>query len=209
LERYDPDPLRFYLTVNATETRDSDFSWSEFVRRNNDELVAKWGNFVNRVLSFTHKNFNGRIPDHGALPPEDNELLAKVDEAFEKVGALIAARRFKDSIRELMALWDTANVWIDKAAPWMAIKTDRAKASTSLWTAIQAMSGMKTMAVPYMPTTSQACHELLGLSGKAADGRWRRDEVPAGAPFPKPKPLFKKLDESLVADEIERLKKQG
>jgi len=208
LERYDPDPLRFYLTVNAPETRDSDFSWSEFVRRNNDELVAKWGNFVNRVLSFTYKHFEGKVPAAGALSEDDEALLEAVDGAFDKVGGLIAARRFKDSIRELMARWDVANVWIDKAEPWKVIKADRERAATILWTAIQAISGMKTLAVPYMPTTSQKCHELLGLPGKAAEGRWRREEVPAGQPFPKPTPLFKKLDESIIDEEIERMKRK-
>ncbi len=190
------------------ETRDSDFSWSEFVRRNNDELVAKWGNFVNRVLSFTHRNFDGRVPAPAEVPQEDQDFLAKVDATFLSVGELIAARRFKDSIKELMALWDVANVWIDSAQPWVTIKTDRAKAATSLWVAIQAISGMKTLAVPYMPTTSQKCHELLGLDGHAASARWRRDPIPAGQPFPKPAPLFKKLDESVVEEELARMKGQ-
>jgi methionyl-tRNA synthetase len=206
LSRYDADPLRFYLTVNSPEVRDSDFSWSEFVRRNNDELVAKWGNFVNRVLSFTHKNFDGLVPAPGALSPEDDELLAKVDAAFGAVGALIAARRFKDSIKELMALWDAANVWIDKAEPWKVIKVDKARAATTLWTAFQAISGMKTLAVPYMPTTSQKCHELLGLAGDSAKGKWQRDAVPAGQPFPKPAPLFKKLEEKVVEEELARMR---
>jgi methionyl-tRNA synthetase len=209
LERYDPDPLRFYLTVNSPETRDSDFSWSEFVRRNNDELVAKWGNFVNRVLSFTHKNFDGKVPTPGTLSPEDNELLAKVDAAFAAVGDLIAARRFKDSIKELMALWDVANVWIDKAEPWKVIKVDRARAATTLFTAFQAIAGLKTLAVPYMPTTSQKCHELLGLAGDAAKGKWQREPIPAGQSFPKPAPLFKKLDEKVIEDELARMKAGG
>jgi len=206
LSRYDADPLRFYLTVNAPESRDSDFSWSEFVRRNNDELVAKWGNFVNRVLSFTHRNFDGKVPAPGSLTGEDNELLAKVDAAFKTVGDLIAARRFKDSIKELMALWDAANVWIDKAEPWKVIKADRQRAATTLHVAFQAISGMKTLALPYMPTTSQKCHELLGLPGDSARGKWRRDPVPAGQPFPKPTPLFKKLDEKVVEEELARMR---
>jgi len=209
LSRYDPDPLRFYLTINSPELRDSDFSWSEFVRRNNDELVAKWGNFVNRVLSFTHKNFDGKVPAPADLSPEDNELLAKVDKAFDGVGALIAARRFKDSIKDLMALWDAANVWIDKAEPWKVIKSDRVRAATTLYTAFQAISGMKTLAVPYMPATSQKCHELLGLRGQAAKGRWRRDPIPAGQLFPKPTPLFKKLDEKVIDEELARMKAGG
>lgn len=208
LERYDPDPLRFYLTINSPEARDSDFSWSEFVRRNNDELVAKWGNFVNRVLSFTYKHFEGAVPAAGELSAEETELLRKVDAAFDDVGGLIAARRFKESIRTLMALWDAANVWIDKAEPWKVIKIDRERAATSLWVAIQAIGAMKTMAVPYMPNTSQKCHELLGLSGEAAKGKWQRDEVPAGQAFPKPAPLFKKLDESVVEEEVRKMKDQ-
>lgn len=205
LERYDPDPLRFYLTVNSPESRDSDFSWSEFVRRNNDELVAKWGNFVNRVLSFTYRNFDGKIPGPAEPGADDTALLAEVDAAFDAVGGLIAARRFKDSIRNLMALWDVANIWIDKAAPWKVIKTDRQRAATILYTAVQAIGGMKTLAVPYMPNTSQKCHELLGLASEAAAGKWQREEVPAGTPLAKPAPLFKKLDESVIEQEVERM----
>ncbi len=205
LERYDPDPLRFYLTVNSPESRDSDFSWSEFVRRNNDELVAKWGNFVNRVLSFTYRNFDGKIPGPAEPGADDTALLAEVDAAFDAVGGLIAARRFKDSIRNLMALWDVANIWIDKAEPWKVIKTDRQRAATILYTAVQAIGGMKTLAVPYMPNTSQKCHELLGLAGEAAAGKWQREEVPAGTPLSKPAPLFKKLDESVIEQEVERM----
>ena len=124
------------------------------------------------------------------------------------VGELIAARRFKDSIKELMALWDVANVWIDAAAAVDDDKEGPAKAATTLWVAIQAICGMKTLAVPYMPTTSQKCHELLGLDGHAASGRWRRDAVPAGQPFPKPMPLFKKLEEKVVEEEVARMKER-
>jgi len=224
LSRYDPDPLRFYLTVNSPETRDSDFSWAEFVRRNNQELVAKWGNFVHRILSFTYKHFDGRVPapcrgeapgepseaaPEGELPEEDRRLLSQVDAAFEAVGGKIAARQFKAAILELMKLWDAANVWIDRAEPWKVIKADRARAATSLYTAIQAIAAMKTLSSPFMPNTAEECHRLLGLDGGAAEGSWKREPVPPGHLFSKPKPLFKKLDDSLVEEEIERMKRQS
>src|SRR5207253_1932131 len=139
LERYDPDPIRYFMTINAPETRDTAFSWAEFYRRNNDELVATYGNLVHRVLTFTARNFEGKVPspsgDRG--PGTGDGLRSTVfgppEEAFGRVGELIKACRFKEALREIMAVAGEANRYLDEAAPWKILKTDREGAATSLY----------------------------------------------------------------------------
>jgi methionyl-tRNA synthetase len=103
LSKYDPDPLRFYLTATAPETRDTDFSWEDFVERNNNELVATWGNLANRMLSFAYKRFDGYVPEPSDLDTEDRALLEKVEAGFETVGALYNACKFRAALGECLA----------------------------------------------------------------------------------------------------------
>nr|MBA2297596.1 methionine--tRNA ligase [Actinomycetota bacterium] len=124
LSRYDPDPLRYFLTAAGPETQDADFTWSEFVRRNNDELVANWGNLVNRTLTSAHKNF-GAVPEPGELTPADDTVLASVEGGFDTVGALIEQTRFKAGLAEAMRLASLVNQYVTAQAPWATIKEDR------------------------------------------------------------------------------------
>jgi hypothetical protein len=132
LSMYDPDPLRFYLTATAPETRDTEFSWEDFVERNNNELVATWGNLANRMLSFAYKRFNGVVPEPGApsspsgqsLDEEDCALLEKVEAGFETVGDLYNACKFRAALGEALALAREANGYLDRKAPWFQIKED-------------------------------------------------------------------------------------
>src|SRR6185503_12577112 len=124
LARYDPDPLRYYLTAAGPETQDSDFTWEEFVRRNNDELLANWGNLVNRTLVNAHRNF-GEVPTPGELTAGDRETLEAVEAGFASVGALIEQSRFRAALAEAMRLSSLGNQYVDREAPWAAIKEDR------------------------------------------------------------------------------------
>lgn len=230
LERHDPDPLRYYLTVNMPETRDSDWSWRGYVERNNNELVANWGNLINRVLKMTRRYFDGVVPDPGPLQPADEALLAEIDAGFETVGRLYDACKFRAAVQETMRLSTQVNQYLEQMSPWVTAKTDLATTGRTLFTAIQAISGLKILLAPVLPFTSQQLHELLGettslfgrqvvrtfaestrsheaLTYDAADavGRWERSGVPAGRALPKPKALFRKLDESVADDEIARL----
>jgi methionyl-tRNA synthetase len=230
LTRYDPDPLRYYLTAIAPETRDSDFAWAGFLRRNNDELVGTWGNLVNRVLSFAYKNFDGTIPAPGLMEQRDAALLVKIDAAFEPVAELYETCRFKTALSETMALARDLNVYLDEKAPWFQIKEDKAAAGTSIYVALRAIDSLKTLFAPVLPFSSQQLHEMLGYRGNifgeqqieefreaikthraltfnpdALTERWEPSQLPVGQTLQKPRPLFKKLDEAIVEQELARM----
>jgi len=230
LTRYDPDPLRYYLTAVAPETRDTDFSWSDFFHRNNDELVATWGNLVNRALSFAYKHFEQRVPTPGPLDAQDQVILAQVEAAFEPIAGLYETCRFRAALSETMTLARELNVYLDAKAPWFQIKTDKAAAGTTLYVALRAIDSLKTLFTPVLPFSGQQLHALLGCAGSilgqqriqeyhesarshlaltyaaaSMTGRWEPSQLPAGQALRQPAPLFKKLDESIVGEELARM----
>jgi len=229
LSRYDPDALRFYLTIAGPETTDTDFTWSEFVRRDNDELVGTWGNLVHRTLVNAWRNF-GAVPEPGDLAERDRRLLAEVEGGFGSVGTLLDTARFKAAISEALRLAALVNQYLGEEQPWHRIKEDRARAATTLFVAIRCVDSLKTLLTPFLPFSSQRLHEMLGHDGVIApqpvvreyeeeEGarhvvlgddydatpRWRPSEVPAGRPLPEPKALFRKLDDSVVEEELDRM----
>jgi methionyl-tRNA synthetase len=205
LSRYDPDPLRYILSINMPETSDADFSWREFVRRNNDELVATYGNLVNRVLTFTYRNYDGKTPEAGTLDTTDKNIIKDADACLEKVGESISKCSFKQAIQSAMALAQQGNRYLDDKAPWKKIKEDKQSAATSLYVAINVISRLKTMLMPFLPFSSQKVHEYLGFDGKLEDAGWAAQPVPAGQKLREPKPLFTKLDESIIEEETKRI----
>jgi methionyl-tRNA synthetase len=230
LDRHDPDPLRYYLTVTMPETRDSDWTWSGYVERNNTELVANWGNLVNRVLNMTQRYFDGRVPEPGLLSADDQALLAAIDDGFERIGELYDACKFRAALQETLSQATRVNQYLEETGPWRTIKSDPQAAGRALYVAIQAISGLKILFAPVLPFTSQQLHEMLGeesqlfgeqrvetyqesnrshlvltYDGASAAGRWQRTPVPAGSQLPKPSPLFKKLDPEIVEEELARL----
>jgi methionyl-tRNA synthetase len=209
LERYDPDPLRYFLSVNMPEDSDSDFSWRELVRRNNDELVATYGNLVHRVLTITFRNFDGRVPTPGALDARSNDLLGKARDALAAVDDLLYRCRFRESVRTIMALAQEANRYLDEKEPWKRIKEDRDDAATSLYVALTVISHLKTIFAPFLPFTSQRLHGMLGFDGSLEDGGWSVSEVQPGQRLVAPEPLFTKLDDSIVEQEDARLGDAG
>jgi methionyl-tRNA synthetase len=228
LDRFDPDPLRYYLTVNAPEARDTDFAWSDFLRRNNDELVATWGNLAHRVLTFAYRNFEGRVPEPGELNETDRAVLEKVENAFEPIGDLLGRCSFKAALTEVMALAQEGNRYLNETSPWLVIKEDRQAAATSIYVALRAIDSLKTLFYPFLPFSSQKLHEVLGYEGdllgrlairtfqeehkahqslcyQRGEGNWTPSQLPAGQALQKPRPLFKRLDESIVEEEMARL----
>jgi methionyl-tRNA synthetase len=232
LERYSADSLRYYLTAAGPETQDSDFTWSEFVRRNNDELVATWGNLVNRTLASAHKNF-GHVPEPGPLTGADQATLAAVAAGFDVVGERVEQARFKSALAEAMHLAARVNQYLSDQAPWAAIKDDRNRAGTILYVALQCIDNLKVMFTPFLPFSSQELHELLGHDGWLAGplefrevdedggashtvltghydswvGSWGPTTLPAGRRLQQPRPLFRKLDpEVVVREELARMK---
>jgi methionyl-tRNA synthetase len=231
LERYDPDPLRYYLTAAGPEQQDTDFTWAEFVRRNNDELLATWGNLVNRTLTIAYRTFHA-VPEPGPLAPEDEALLAAVEAGFDAVGELIEGARFKAAIGEAMRIASLVNQYVNDREPWALVKRDRERAATVLYVCLRCVDSLKTLFTPFLPFTSQRVHELLGHDGwlagplefrevqEEADthvvltgdyaswvGRWEPSELRPGQDLREPGPLFRKLDpETIVPEELERMR---
>ncbi len=203
LSAYDPDPLRYYLAATMPETSDSDFTWGDFFRRNNDELVATWGNLVNRVLTFTYRNFGGALPSPADLAPEDEALLAKIEETIAEVGENIALCRLRSGVEAAMAGAREANRYLEDNAPWRLLKENRARAATVLYTAIGAINGLKTAFYPYLPFTCQTLHGYLGYSNRVEETGWTLRLPAPGQPLAVPQPLFRKLDlAEMEAEEV-------
>ena len=205
LSRYDPDPLRYLLSINMPETRDTDFSWREFVRRNNDELVAAYGNLVNRVLTFVYRNFNGLVPEPGELSDADKSLIKNTESCLEQTGEFISKCNFKQAIMTAMSSAREANRYLDEKEPWKVIKEDRQAAATSLYVALSVISQLKTMFYPFLPFSSRKVHEYLGYKGKVEEYGWQPQTLPPGQKLREPKPLFSKLDDSIIDEETKRI----
>ncbi len=230
LTRYDPDPLRYYLTANMPEMRDTDWDWQDFLARNNNELVATWGNLANRVLSFTVKNFDSKVPEPGALTPLDEEIIAAVEAGFETVGRLLDAVQLRAALSEGMRLATEVNRYLDQTAPWKEIKVDRQAAARAVYTALRCIDNLCVLLAPFLPFTSEKLHQYFGyatpLFGTQAleeiqdslsthnvlrydtdnsGGIWQPSRLQAGTLLLQPLPLFKKLDASIVEEERARL----
>jgi methionyl-tRNA synthetase len=205
LSRYDPDPLRYLLSINMPETGDTDFSWREFVRRNNDELVATYGNLVHRVLTFVYRNFDGCVPAYDKIDAGGDELIGKSLALFDTVAGLLAQCSFKQALKTAMAVAHEANRYLDEKSPWKVIKGDRSAAATSLYVVLSIISHLKTILYPFLPFSSQKLHEDLGFEGRVEDYGWRPTVPPPGQKLLPPQPLFTKLDEELVEAETSRL----
>ncbi|HSF82466.1 MAG TPA: methionine--tRNA ligase [Anaerolineales bacterium] len=230
LSRYDPDTLRYYLTANMPESKDTDWDWQDFLNRNNNELVATWGNLANRVLSFAYKHWQGRVPEPGELRPADHQILAIVEAGFEQVSAHIEAVRLRAALFEAMALATEVNRYLDTAAPWFEIKQDKSVAATTIYTALRAIDSLKILFSPFLPFTSERLHFYLGYTqpifgeqfvetqrdslgdhhvlryrpGNGC-GSWEPSKLAAGQLLGQPAPLFRKLDDSIVIEERARM----
>ena len=201
LDQFPPDPLRYHLAANLPETGDADFTWGEYVRRNNDELVATFGNLVHRVLTQVYRNFDKQVPDPGDLAEADRELVGKAEAAMDAVAESLEAVRLREALNGSMGLAREANRYLDTQAPWQQVKTDRAAAGRTLYTAMQALMALRVTLHPFLPFSTQRLHELLGRDGLVRDVGWRFESSEPGASLPEPVPLFTKLDDA-VADEM-------
>jgi methionyl-tRNA synthetase len=237
LERYDPDPLRYYLTSISPETRDSEFTWQGFVDHNNHELVAAWGNLVNRVITFTHRHWEGRIPEPGALDSRDQGLLNLIESAFPDIGDLYGRASAREALHQTFGLAREVNRYLDDKAPWFQVKSDRSAAATSIYVSLRAIDSLKVLLAPVLPFTCERVHNALGYSqplfgelriesveeqGRAHEvliyrplpeeggiDRWRPSTLDAGQQLDRLGVLFEKLDESIVELERQRLIEQS
>ena len=205
LARYAPDPLRYLLSINMPETGDTDFSWHEFIRRNNDELVATYGNLTHRVLTFTYRSFDGCVPLPGELDTRSRAIMEQAKDSLRITGEHLCNCHFKEAIRAAMSLAHEANRYLDEKSPWKIIKQDKQAAATALYVAISVLSVLKTVLYPFLPFSSQKLHEFLGFRGKVENDGWQVHLPSPGQRLLPPEPLFSKLDEELVAEEMARL----
>ncbi len=229
LARYNVDALRYYVAVAGPETQDTDFTWNEFIRRNNDELVANWGNLVNRCVSFAARNI-GSIPEPGALTDADAAILEHSRAAFGRVGEPLSRSRFKAAITEAMRTLAEANKYLSDQAPWKLRESDPERMRTILHVALQLVSDGKTLMTPFLPESSQRVYEMLGGRGTwsgmprieevseaggpdypvvtgdyRTDATWASEPIRPGTPLTTPVPLFSKLDPSVADEELARL----
>jgi methionyl-tRNA synthetase len=218
LDHYDADALRYYLMIAGPENQDTDFTWAEFIRRNNDELVATWGNLVHRTLVNAERNF-GAVPEPGPMTPADEVLIVEVEKALDYVAEQLQEARFQNALKHAMATAARVNVYLGSEQPWQTIKTDRERAGTVLYVALRCVDNLKTMLAPFLPFTSQRLHAMLGYEDVLAPqpevrlhredasshsvitgeyesrDRWRASELNAGRKLPKPQRLFKLLED--------------
>ncbi len=193
LDRYQPDALRYALASTLPEQSDTDISEDEIARRVNDELVATWGNLVNRVLSMIHRNFDGRVPEPGVLTHDDRTLLeAEVDVALEAAGHHIERVELRAGLRVMMDAAQRVNAYLNDNEPWKLVKSDLDRAASVLWTALAAVNGVRVGLSPYLPFSCAGLDAVLG-----PPTGWARPELAGGTPIPAPVPLFDKID---VAD---------
>ena len=223
LQNYDPDAVRYYLTSILPESKDSNFYWDEFITRNNGELVAAWGNLVNRVFGFAYSRYNASVPQPQDLDARDNELLLAIENGFAVVGKAYEEVRLRDALKEAMALAREVNRYLDEKAPWTVFKQDPQKAGTSTFVAMKAIDSLKVLLSPVLPHSCEQIHQMLGYTEPlfgtlviencgekgdehqvlvyqptAAEAEGRDRFVPStlepGRGFSKPSPLFKVLE---------------
>lgn len=230
LERYQADAVRYYVIRTFPESTDSDFSWQGFYERVNNELLAAWGNLVNRVLGFAYKRFDGQVPEYDELTEADNAIIEKVCGGFETVGAALEAVKLRHALETALLLSQDVNAWLNEREPWKTYKVDKDDAARSIYTALQCINYLKVLFAPFVPYSSQKVHEYLGFDGQLfgdlkieeyeeatrnhkalvydpapAIGTWEAQELVRGQALRPPSPLFTKLEPEMVDEEQARL----
>ncbi len=226
LERYQPDAIRYYVAATFPETHDSDFAWDGFFNRVNGELLAAWGNLVNRMLSFAYKRFEGKVPAFDTLTDADKAMIARSEAAFEEVGSLIEQVRLREALQTAMSVVREANGYLDGRKPWQTIKDDPTDAARAVYAILRVIDNLNLVLSPFLPFSAQAVHEYLGYDGQlfgdqhiatyaeavrshnalvydgsAAMGKWKKRALAQGQALREPKALYTKLDPEIVDQE--------
>jgi len=194
LERYEPDALRYALASNFPETADVDITEDELARRINDELVATWGNLVNRVVAMIHRYFGGILPEPGPQDTVDEGVLEAVDGALETASNHLGAVQLRAGLAVLLGGAQSANQYLSEREPWKTAKVDSERTGTTLYVVIQAIAGLAAGFAPYLPVTSRRVLETLGLDVSGRQPAWERRVVAAGTALGEAEPLFAKVE---------------
>ncbi len=189
LELFEPDALRFALAAALPEQADTEISVEEIGRRINEELVATYGNLVNRVLSMVHKNGNGTVPQPGPFDADDQALLDTIDAALVTAAGHFDAIELRAALRDAMGAAQAVNAYLNAHEPWKTVKVDPERGLTQLFVALAAINGVRVAFAPFLPFTAARLDEILGVP----DG-WERVELVPGTPIARPEPLFAKID---------------
>ena len=203
------DVLRYALTANAPETKDNDFTWKDFQARNNNELVAILGNFINRVVVLTHKYYNGIVPQPNALSEIDKETLAAVKTYPNSIGTSIERYRFREGSQELMNLARLGNKYLADEEPWKKIKEDEARVQTIMFVALQIASALATLCEPFLPFTSEKLKRILGHA-ELVEASWEEVAtkdilLPAGHQIGASELLFNKIEDAEIDAQLAKL----
>ncbi len=203
------DVLRYVLTANAPETKDNDFTWEEFQARNNNELVAIYGNFINRVVVLTHKYYQGSVPGAGSLHQEDEEVLSQLAEFPDKIGYSISQYRFREASQILMQLARLGNKYLADAEPWKQIKTDPGRVAAIMHTALQIAAGLAILSEPFLPFTSKKLIQMLNIEPLQLTWetiRQKKELIPSGHQLNEAQLLFQKIEDAQMDQQREKLK---
>ena len=199
------DVLKYVLCANAPETKDNDFTWKDFQTRNNSELVAIFGNFVNRTMVLTHKYFGGKVPVKGELTDYDKQTIGEISLYPEKIGRSIEQYRFREALNELMNLARTGNKYLTENEPWKTIKTDEARTATVLNISLQICANLAVLASPFMPMTAEKFAKMLNMQPVAWFEAGNVDLLSESTEINAPELLFEQIDDKTIALQIEKL----
>jgi methionyl-tRNA synthetase len=208
LDKYPADLLRYTLAVNLPEARDADFTWKDFQAHVNNELADIFGNFVNRTLTFAHKNFGGRVPEEGKLNVRDEEILKRLETARDSIGAAIDHYKFRDSTYELIDLARAANKYFNDSEPWKSLKSDPAACGTCINVCLQIARSLAILAEPFVPGGAAKLWRLLGCTGLPSEAGWESVgavKLPAGHALNTPEILFTKIEDDVIERELNSL----
>ena len=196
LERFDPDQIRYYGIATMPETKDTDFEWADFERRNNNELLAIYGNFVHRALTFADKNFGHEVPPATFLDATDKAMVRAIEQQAGKVAQNLEYVHVKDAMKEAIQLARLGNQYVDQKAPWNLLKSDRAACATAIHVALRVSRALAIIMAPFLPRSSSRLWHALGYDSDVHGERWNEalDDLPAGQKLRVGKPLFAKID---------------
>ncbi len=200
------DVLRYVLTANAPETKDNDFTWRDFQARNNNELVAILGNFVNRAIVLTHKYFNGKVPERGELEAVDSDVFAELAAIKKSLGDNLDNFHFREALREAMNMARLGNKYLQETEPWKLAKTDMGRVATILNVAIEICANLAIAFEPFTPFMSGKLAKMLGMGKMTWDSLGSDSVVAAGTQLSEPQLLFEKIEDDAIQAQIDRLK---
>lgn len=199
------DVLRYVLTANAPETKDNDFTWRDFQNRNNSELVAIFGNFVNRAVVLTHKYFDGTVPAAGTLEEADKDALAEIADTCGRLTENLENFHFREALKEAMNIARTGNRYLQETEPWKVAKTDMTRTATILNTALQICANLAVAFEPFLPFSAGKLSRMLGLTDLKWADLGRADLIATGSTIGQPELLFEKIEDDTIQAQLDRL----